>query len=215
MPKTQIKIKCMPGTRPTQSPHINNSHSPSVALIYNLFSFHFKYQWFASAISMQNWLKEFSQLSSVIIKSPSLAPKWMSIHAPYSSLQWSSLQLRHVMLRDVPDSSSCSPLCIYFLGGSLVPLSLVLHVWSIPLSTGSHCPAFIGSSSLFLLIDQFGLDPLGAPLDSSSPLALSWRWSLYAVSANALFRASCAPIHGVSSHRCTSDKLRHLVGFAC
>ena len=160
---------------------------------------------------MQNWLKEFSQLSSVIIKSQSLAPKWMSVHAPHSSLQWSSLQLHHVMPRNVPDSSSCSPLYIYFLGGSLVPLSPVLHVWSIPLSIGPHCPAFIGSSSLFLLIDHFGLDLLGAPLDSSSPLALSWRWSLRAVSANALFRAPCAPIYGVSPHRCTSDKSHHLV----
>ena len=92
-----------------------------------------------------------------------------------SSLQWSSLQLHHVMPHDVPDSSSCSSLYIYFLGGSLVSLSPMLHVWSIPLSIGPHCPAFFGSSSLFLLIDHFGLDPLRAPLDSSSPLALSWR----------------------------------------
>ena len=55
----------------------------------------------------------------------------------------------------------------------MVPLSPVLHVWSIPLSIGPHYLAFTGSSSLFLLIDHFGLDPLGAPLDFSSPLALS------------------------------------------
>ena len=58
-----------------------------------------------------------------------------------------------------------------FSGSSLSSVACVVN----SLSIGPHCRAFIGSSLLFLLFDHFGLDPLGAPLDSSSPLALSWR----------------------------------------
>ena len=91
--------------------------------------------------------------------------------SPCSSLL-TPMFLTPVILHDAPrctNSSSCSPLCLYFLGGSLVPLSPVLHVWPIPLSIGPHCPAFIGSSSLFLLIDHFGLDLIqrGGPRRSS------------------------------------------------
>ena len=129
----------------------------------------------------------------------------MSIHATRSSFRWSSRQLHHVMPNDAPDSSSCRPLCIYFLGGSLVLLSLVLHLWWIPLSMGPHFLASIGFSLLFALVDHLGLDPLDAPLDYSSPLALSWKWSHHAIGANAPYRAPCAPIYGDFLHHCTSN----------